>query len=130
MSKKETEVKEAKAVLVGMIDEGICTVSEMREAMLIRVSSCSFEHGLKALADKLLRTALTSLKNEKKAFSVGGSWVLSDNATALDRCKNVKIREKNILPRVEHLLEDLHDLPKQDQKKVVSVIQELVSQYN
>ena len=130
MSNKRKQLRDSKKILEGMMAQGMNTVREMHDAMLVQVSSCSFEHGLKALADNLLRTALTSLKNEGKAFSVGGSWVLSDNATALDRCQNVKLREKNILPRVEHLLEDLHDLPKQDQKKVVSVIQELVSQYN
>ena len=130
MGSKRKQLRDAKSILIGLMTQDVCSVKEMRHAMLVLVQSCSFENGLKALADNLLRTALTSLRNEKKAFSVGGSWVLSDNATALDRCQNVKLREKNILPRVENLLEDLHDLPKQEQKQVISVIQELVSQYD
>ena len=130
MGSKRKQLRDAKSILVGSMTQGVCSVKEMRQAMLVLVQSCSFEHGLKALADNLLRTALTSLRNEKKAFSVGGSWVLSENATSLERCQNVKLREQNILPRVENLLEDLHDLPKQDQKQVISVIQELVSQYD
>lgn len=130
MGSKRKQLRDAKSILVGLMTQGVCSVKEMRQAMLVLVQSCSFENGLKALADNLLRTALTSLRNEKKAFSVGGSWVLSDNATELDRCQNVKLREKNILPRVENLLEDLQNLPKQEQKQVISVIQELVSQYD